>query len=143
MTVFVARKPILHNVAGKADFTLNPIDRAVSQITHLPFLCLATADRQVAKQNISVYQLMASSVGRLIMRSLSERFAGQRDTPGLAYLIKHLTLSDHNVGPSDIMIFLFPTLFLIFNPYQSNFSATLILPSSYLFWARKRLVGYL
>jgi hypothetical protein len=41
------------------------------------------------------------------------------------------------------MIFLFPMLFLIFNPFQSNFSATRILPSSYLFWAGKRLVGYL
>jgi hypothetical protein len=41
------------------------------------------------------------------------------------------------------MIFLFPTLFLIFNPFQSNFSATRILPSSYLFWAGKKLVGYL
>jgi hypothetical protein len=29
------------------------------------------------------------------------------------------------------------------NPFQSNFSATRILPSSYLFWAEKRLVGYL
>jgi hypothetical protein len=41
------------------------------------------------------------------------------------------------------MIFLFPTLFLIFNPFQYNFSATRILPSSYLFWAGKRLVDYL
>jgi len=30
MTVFVGRNPILHNVAGKADFTLNAIDRAIS-----------------------------------------------------------------------------------------------------------------
>jgi hypothetical protein len=30
-----------------------------------------------------------------------------------------------------------------FNPFQSNFSATRILPSSYLFWAGKRLVDYL
>jgi hypothetical protein len=44
---------------------------------------------------------------------------------------------------SDILIFLFPTLFLIFNPFQSNFSATHILPSSYLFWSGKRLVDYL
>jgi hypothetical protein len=29
------------------------------------------------------------------------------------------------------------------NAFQSNFSATRILPSSYLFWAGKRLVGYL
>jgi hypothetical protein len=35
------------------------------------------------------------------------------------------------------MIFLFPMLFFIFNPYQSNFSATHILPSSYIFWAGK------
>jgi hypothetical protein len=41
------------------------------------------------------------------------------------------------------MIFLFPTLFFIFNPFQSNFSATRILHSSYLFWAEKRLEGYL
>jgi hypothetical protein len=34
-------------------------------------------------------------------------------------------------------IFLFPMLLLIFNPFQSNFSATRILPSSYLFWAGK------
>jgi hypothetical protein len=27
------------------------------------------------------------------------------------------------------------------NPFQSNFSATCMLPSSYLFWAGKRLVG--
>jgi hypothetical protein len=31
----------------------------------------------------------------------------------------------------------------VINPFQSNFSATRILPSSYLFWAGKRLVGYL
>jgi hypothetical protein len=30
-----------------------------------------------------------------------------------------------------------------FNPFQSNFSATHILPISYLFWAWKRLVDYL
>jgi hypothetical protein len=30
-----------------------------------------------------------------------------------------------------------------FNPFKSNFSATRILPSSYLFWAGKRLVDYL
>jgi hypothetical protein len=41
------------------------------------------------------------------------------------------------------MIFLFPTLFVIFNPFQSNFSTTLILASSYSFWAEKRLLGYL
>jgi hypothetical protein len=29
------------------------------------------------------------------------------------------------------------------NPFQSNFSATRILPSSYLFWAGKILVDYL
>jgi hypothetical protein len=29
-----------------------------------------------------------------------------------------------------------------FNPFQSNFSANRILPSSYLFWAGKRLVDY-
>jgi hypothetical protein len=29
------------------------------------------------------------------------------------------------------------------NPFQPNFSVTRILPSSYLFWAGKRLVGYL
>jgi hypothetical protein len=29
------------------------------------------------------------------------------------------------------------------NPFQSNFSATCILPISYLFWAGKRLVDYL
>jgi hypothetical protein len=31
----------------------------------------------------------------------------------------------------------------VLNPFQSNFSATRILPSSYLFWAGKRLVDYL
>jgi hypothetical protein len=30
-----------------------------------------------------------------------------------------------------------------FNPFQSNFSANRILPSSYLSWAGKRLVDYL
>jgi hypothetical protein len=30
-----------------------------------------------------------------------------------------------------------------FNPFESNFSANRILPSSYLFWAGKRLVDYL
>jgi hypothetical protein len=35
------------------------------------------------------------------------------------------------------MIFLFPTLFLMFNPFQSNFSATRLLPSYYLFWTGK------
>jgi hypothetical protein len=32
---------------------------------------------------------------------------------------------------------------MTFNPFQSNFSATRILPSSYLFWAGKRLMHYL
>jgi hypothetical protein len=32
---------------------------------------------------------------------------------------------------------------LAFNPFQSNFSTTRILPYSYLFWAGKRLVDYL
>jgi hypothetical protein len=32
---------------------------------------------------------------------------------------------------------------LCINPFQSNFSATRILPSSYLFWAEKGLVDYL
>jgi hypothetical protein len=34
-------------------------------------------------------------------------------------------------------------IFLGVNPFQFNFSATRILPSSYLFWAGKRLVDYL
>jgi hypothetical protein len=34
-------------------------------------------------------------------------------------------------------------IFFRFNPFQSNFSATCILPSSYLFWAGKSLVDYL
>jgi hypothetical protein len=38
---------------------------------------------------------------------------------------------------SSIMIFLFLTRFLIFNPFQFNFSASRILPSSHLFWAGK------
>jgi hypothetical protein len=45
------------------------------------------------------------------------------------------------VGPRPIFLFL--ALFLIFNPFQSNSSATHILPSSYLFWAGKKLVDYL
>jgi hypothetical protein len=32
---------------------------------------------------------------------------------------------------------------LPFNPFQSNFSANRILPSTYLLWAGKRLVDYL
>jgi hypothetical protein len=34
------------------------------------------------------------------------------------------------------------TSFIHLNPFQSNFSANRILPSSYLFWAVKRLVDY-
>jgi hypothetical protein len=33
-------------------------------------------------------------------------------------------------------------VFYCINPFQSNFSANRILPSSYLFWAVKRLVDY-
>jgi hypothetical protein len=55
-------------------------------------------------------------------------------------VFKLLTLSD---PMSDIIVFLFPTLFLIFNPFLSHFSATRILSSFYLFWAGKRLVDYL
>ena len=36
---------------------------------------------------------------------------------------------------------LFETLFI--NPFQSNFSANRLLPSSYLLWVGKRLVDYL
>jgi hypothetical protein len=54
-----------------------------------------------------------------------------------------LTLSDPMSDLVQHYDFLFPTLFLIFNPFQSNFSATRILPSSYLFRAGKGLVGYL
>jgi hypothetical protein len=32
---------------------------------------------------------------------------------------------------------------IFFNPFQSNYSANRILPSSYLFWAVKRLLDYL
>jgi hypothetical protein len=45
-----------------------------------------------------------------------------------------------------IFIFVAPSTYFpktIFNPFQSNFSANRILPSSYLFWAVKRLVDYL
>jgi hypothetical protein len=38
---------------------------------------------------------------------------------------------------SDILIFLFPTLFLIFNPFQSNFSATRI-PPALIHFGRER-----
>jgi hypothetical protein len=43
---------------------------------------------------------------------------------------------------SDFLPWDWETFFLI-KPFQSNFSDTRILPSSYLFWAGKRLVGYL
>ena len=89
MTVFVGRKPILHNEAGKADFTPNAIGRAISQITHLRFLSMATPGRRGAKQNISVYQLMASSVGMLIRRSLSQSFEFQWNSAGLGHVDNH------------------------------------------------------
>jgi hypothetical protein len=38
---------------------------------------------------------------------------------------------------------LYEELSIWHNPFQSNFSATHILPSSYWFWAGKRLVDYL
>jgi hypothetical protein len=38
---------------------------------------------------------------------------------------------------------LFILVHITINPFQSNFSATHILHSSYLFWVGKRLVGYL
>lgn len=45
MTMSVGRKPVLHNVAGKSDFTLHAIGRTISQITHLRFLCMAALDQ--------------------------------------------------------------------------------------------------
>jgi hypothetical protein len=39
-------------------------------------------------------------------------------------------------------ILVFGLFRLYINPFQSNFSAIRILPSSYLFWAGKRLVDY-
>jgi hypothetical protein len=48
--------------------------------------------------------------------------------------LSHSSLFDHpnNIGWGVLMI----------NPFQSNFSANRILPSSYLFWAVKKLVDY-
>jgi len=36
-----------------------------------------------------------------------------------------------------------PSHIIVINPFQSNFSANRIFPSSYLFWMEKRLVNYL
>jgi hypothetical protein len=57
-----------------------------------------------------------------------------------------LTNTDCLAFPLDILSYF--TLFsyitvLYFNPFQSNFSATRILPSSYLFWAGKWMVDCL
>jgi hypothetical protein len=41
------------------------------------------------------------------------------------------------------LFFLISVALIYFNPFQSNFSANRILPSSYLFWAVKSLVDYL
>jgi hypothetical protein len=37
----------------------------------------------------------------------------------------------------------FSLAYHVINPFQSNFPANRILPSSYLFWAGKRLMDYL
>jgi hypothetical protein len=54
-----------------------------------------------------------------------------------------LTLSDPMSNLVRHYDFPVPDAFLDFNPFQFNFSATRTLPRSYLFWAGKRLVGYL
>jgi hypothetical protein len=51
--------------------------------------------------------------------------------------VVHLSVLQDDIN--DVLI----DLFLLFNPFQSNFSANRILLSSYLFWAGKRLVDYL
>jgi hypothetical protein len=48
----------------------------------------------------------------------------------------HIASENYMLVTPDIVYF-------VFNPFQSNFSANRILPSSYLFWAVKRMVDYL
>jgi hypothetical protein len=48
-----------------------------------------------------------------------------------------LTSSDHTSDLVRHYDFPVPDAFLVFNPFQSKFSATRILPSSYLFWAER------
>jgi hypothetical protein len=55
-----------------------------------------------------------------------------------AYLVSPV----RTVGFRHLVLFIFNTKW-IFNPFHCNFSANRILPSSYLFWAVKRLVDYL
>jgi hypothetical protein len=56
---------------------------------------------------------------------------------------KHSTQSEHNVKFLKFKPWPYIKKPTGFNPFQSNFPANSILPSSYSFWAVKRLVDYL
>jgi hypothetical protein len=51
--------------------------------------------------------------------------------------------NDTEVGEVEFNLIILSQSWCNINSSQSNFSAVCILPSSYLFWAGKRLVGYL
>jgi hypothetical protein len=75
--------------------------------------------------------------------SCSFRFHCQNPKPCVHYILSHKCPMSHPFKPwfgqlNDIWWGV-----QVINPFQSNFSATRILPSSYLFWAGKRLVDYL
>jgi hypothetical protein len=79
----------------------------------------------------------AGSAKTSVLDFTVSQFTRQWSSTNMIIAAHQLTLSDPMSDPSDIIIFLFPTLFLIFNSFQSNFSATRILPRSYLFWAER------
>jgi hypothetical protein len=74
----------------------------------------------------------------IVMRSRSEMFS----TVTLLSLIFHVIKYTNNFNLQSVWGF-FTHNTTCFNPFQSNFSANRILPSSYFFWAVKRLVDYL
>jgi hypothetical protein len=66
------------------------------------------------------------------------RYSMQRYTAQpLLSRLNILTLSDPMSDLVRHYDFPVPDGFFIFNPFQSNFSATRILPSSYLFWTER------
>jgi hypothetical protein len=60
----------------------------------------------------------------------------------IVYRLKFLVAYLRFVALNRVIILQFQTMHRL-NPFQSNFSATHIFPSSYLFWAGKRFVDYL
>jgi hypothetical protein len=118
------------------------------------YYCRCQAPKTVPSIRITLTIKLKLLLCKPLQHSIQVKYANLRTNYGfrndshplLMAMIQHDKYTERNSNqklPTASNYYKYLLVLQSFNPFQSNFSATRILPSSYLFWAGKRLMDYL